>query len=80
MIVRNKVRSMAAGETVSVVATDPSTVRDFTNFCRFMGHELARSTRDGELYRFVIRKGGVAAGQGPGSSPGGSPSPPVSPA
>lgn len=65
MIVRNKVRSMAPGETVSVVATDPSTVRDFTNFCRFMGHELARSTRDGELYRFVIRKGG------------GTPTPPV---
>ena len=57
MIVRNKVRGMAVGETVSVVATDPSTVRDFTNFCRFMGHDLARSTRDGELYRFVIRKG-----------------------
>ena len=57
MIVRNKVREMASGETVSVVATDPSTVRDFTNFCRFMGHELADSRRDGELYRFVIRKG-----------------------
>ena len=80
MIVRNKVRSMAAGETVSVVATDPSTVRDFTNFCRFMGHELARSTRDGELYSFVIRKGGGRTGPGSGRSPGGSPSPPVSPA
>ena len=67
MIVRNKVRSMAPGETVSVVATDPSTVRDFTNFCRFMGHELARSTRDGELYRFVIRKRGVSPSQ-PGPS------------
>lgn len=78
MIVRNKVRSMAAGETVSVVATDPSTVRDFTNFCRFMGHELARSTRDGELYSFVIRKGGGATGQGPGRDRGGSPLPPVS--
>lgn len=57
MIVRNTVRAMASGETVSIVATDPSTVRDFTNFCRFMGHELADSRRDGECYRFVIRKG-----------------------
>lgn len=56
MILRNKVRSMAVGETVSVVATDPSTVRDFTNFCRFMGHELAASSTQGERYRFVIRK------------------------
>ena len=56
MVLRNKVRDMAVGETVSVVATDPSTVRDFTNFCRFMGHELAESSRDGDRYRFVIRK------------------------
>ena len=58
MILRNTVRGMAVGETVSVVATDPSTVRDFTNFCRFMGHEMAASTRDGDRYRFIIRKRG----------------------
>lgn len=57
MLVRNTVRAMAAGETVSIAATDPSTVRDFSNFCRFMGHELVESARDGERYRFVIRKG-----------------------
>lgn len=56
MILRNRVRDMAVGETVSVLATDPSTVRDFTNFCRFMGHELAESGKDGDQYRFVIRK------------------------
>ena len=58
MILRNTVRSMAVGETVSVVATDPSTVRDFTNFCRFMGHELAESSRDGDRYLFIVRKRG----------------------
>ena len=57
MIVRNKVRGMASGETVAIVATDPSTARDFANFCRFMGHELAESSRDGERYGFLIRKG-----------------------
>ena len=62
MILRNKVRGMAVGETVSVVATDPSTVRDFTNFCRFMGHELADSSRDGDRYRFTIRKLGRPEG------------------
>lgn len=56
MIVRNKVRGMSSGETVSVVATDPSTVRDLSNFCRFMGHELMTSEREGERYLFVIRK------------------------
>ena len=61
MILRNTVRSMAVGETVCVVATDPSTVRDFTNFCRFMGHELAESSRDGDRYRFIVRKRGKPA-------------------
>ena len=56
MIVRNKVRGMSSGETVSVVATDPSTMRDLSNFCRFMGHELVTSERNGERYLFVIRK------------------------
>ena len=37
MIVRNKVREMSGGETLYVVATDPSTDRDFRDFCRFMG-------------------------------------------
>ena len=50
MLLRNTVR-------VSVVATDPSTVRDFTNFCRFMGHELVQSEHDGDRFLFVIRKG-----------------------
>lgn len=57
MMVRNKVRSMAPGEAVRVLATDPSTVRDFTNFCRFMGHELTLSECSGDRFRFVIRKG-----------------------
>ena len=57
MLVRNKVRAMDVGETVAIVATDPSTVRDFTNFCRFMGHELTVSERSGDRFRFVIRKG-----------------------
>lgn len=57
MIVRNKVREMESGEEVHIKATDPSTHRDFTNFCRFMGHELLKaSEQDGE-FEFVIRKG-----------------------
>lgn len=57
MIVRNRVREMTSGQTISVEATDPSTVRDFTNFCRFMGHELIRDERTGGRFRFLIRKG-----------------------
>lgn len=57
MMVRNKVRQMASGETLSVIATDPSTVRDFANFCHYMGHRLVESNRADDRYLFVIRKG-----------------------
>ncbi len=58
MIVRNQVREMAAGEVVHVVATDPSTSRDFTNFCRFLGHELLEERSSDGVFEFWIRKGG----------------------
>ena|GEM_PF-27492 len=58
MIVRNTVRSMAAGEIVRVTATDPSTDRDFRNFCRFMGHEMVHKDLQGEVLEYWIRKGG----------------------
>lgn len=57
MIVRNRVRSMGSGETVSIEATDPSTRRDFINFCRFMGHELVFDADDGGRFHFLIKKG-----------------------
>lgn len=56
MIVRNKVREMRPGETVHIVATDPSTTRDFRNFCRFMGHALHELGASGPRLEFVIEK------------------------
>lgn len=57
MLVRNRVREMASGEVLHVTATDPSTGRDFTNFCRFMGHELVASKQTDSVYHYWIRKG-----------------------
>ena len=57
MIVRNKVRQMQAGELLHVLATDPSTVRDLTAFCRFMGHEMVEHQAVENRYTFLIRKG-----------------------
>ena len=57
MIVRNKVREMQQGEIVFVVATDPSTDRDFRDFCRFMGHELLGKAQTGNRLEYRIRKG-----------------------
>ena len=57
MLVRNRVREMHSGSVLYIQATDPSTGRDFTNFCRFMGHELLQETEQDGTYQFWIRKG-----------------------
>ncbi len=58
MLLHNCIRDMAADDVVTVLATDPSTRRDITRFCEFLGHELlADEERDGE-YSFRIRKQG----------------------
>ena len=57
MLVRNRVREMRAGEVLHVVATDPTTERDFTNFCRFMGHQLLSHELKGSTHHYLLRKG-----------------------
>ncbi len=57
MIVRNKVRTMQIGERLLVLATDPSTDRDFRNFCRFMKHTLELAEVANKEHKYVIRKG-----------------------
>lgn len=57
MLVRNRVRDMRSGQILHVTATDPSTGRDFRNFCRFLGHELLEETQRGATFHYRIRKG-----------------------
>ncbi len=59
MLVRNRVRDLSSGDVLHIVATDPSTHRDFSNFCRFMGHELLRADVDGEVLEYWIKKVGA---------------------
>ncbi|MFK7977073.1 MAG: sulfurtransferase TusA [Halioglobus sp.] len=56
MLLHNKIRDMAVGESVRVVATDPSTQRDIPKFCAFLGHELVSQDEAGGQYRYVLRK------------------------
>lgn len=57
MLLHSKVRDMQVGETVEVLATDPSTERDIPRFCQFLGHELLLTSQTGEVWQFVIKKG-----------------------
>jgi tRNA 2-thiouridine synthesizing protein A len=56
MLVRNRVREMRAGQVLHVTATDPTTGRDFRDFCRFMGHTLVADRRSGSTLEYWIRK------------------------
>jgi tRNA 2-thiouridine synthesizing protein A len=49
-------RTVAPGDLVEALATDPGSVPDFTAWCRSTGNELVEQTEDGGVFRFVIRK------------------------
>lgn len=57
MMLHNKVRDMAVGETLKVIATDPSTTRDIPKFCNFLGHELLQQVEQQEIFFYLIKKG-----------------------
>ena len=57
MLLHNRIRDIAEGETLLVLATDPSSTRDIPKFCSFLGHQLlAQEELDGN-YRYLLRKG-----------------------
>ncbi|MFC0665689.1 sulfurtransferase TusA [Azotobacter chroococcum] len=56
MLLHNKVRDLAAGGLLKVIATDPSTRRDIPKFCIFLGHELLGQQDEGGTYLYWIRK------------------------
>tara|TARA_R110000823_G_scaffold130015_21_gene258143 strand:+ start:1522 stop:1764 length:243 start_codon:yes stop_codon:yes gene_type:complete len=57
MLLHNKLRDMATGETLEVLATDPSTQRDIPKFCLFLGHDLLLQTQNEKDFRYLLRKG-----------------------
>jgi len=56
MMLHNKIRDIASGQVLEVVATDPSTQRDIPRFCDFLGHELISKTSEDDRFIYVIRK------------------------
>jgi tRNA 2-thiouridine synthesizing protein A len=57
MMVRKTIRKMLDGETLAILADDPSTVRDIPSFCRFMDHTLLDKQTEILPYQYVIKKG-----------------------
>jgi tRNA 2-thiouridine synthesizing protein A len=51
-----KIKQMAVGETLLVMATDPGSMPDMAAWAKQTGQELLRSEQDGKAFRFYIRK------------------------
>tara|TARA_B100000579_G_C22327631_1_gene619024 strand:- start:273 stop:542 length:270 start_codon:yes stop_codon:yes gene_type:complete len=56
LLVRNRVRRMSSGEILYVRATDPTTERDLTQFCQFLGHVMLHCSEESGVYEFWIQK------------------------
>jgi tRNA 2-thiouridine synthesizing protein A len=53
---RQALMVVGPGATVCVLATDPDSVADFTNFCDATGHKLLSSEQRDDLFVYVIEK------------------------
>ncbi len=51
-----QMKSVASGQIVEVLATDPGSLKDFTAWTRSTGNTLVEQTQDGRVYRFLIRR------------------------
>jgi TusA-related sulfurtransferase len=49
-------RELSGGETLTVLATDPAAVIDFTYYCHCAGLELLSVAKEPGLFTFEIRK------------------------
>lgn len=57
MLLRRKIRQVAVGETILVIADDPATTRDIPNFCEYMDHLLISSSVDTSPFEYLVKKG-----------------------
>lgn len=57
MLLHKAVAELAEGESLTVLATDPTTLRDIPQFCRFLGHELLSTDEGDNEITYRLRKG-----------------------
>ena len=52
-------RSMAPGEKLRILATDPAALQDFRDFCKTTGHALVATSESKGVYSFSVKRGGA---------------------
>jgi len=53
---REAIRALAVGQLLEMLADDPASEADIRSWTRRTGHELVAVTRDGPVYRFLVRR------------------------
>ena len=53
---KKAISALDVGDVIEILATDPRAVKDFEAFSRVTGHDLMKSTEDGGVFRFLIKK------------------------
>ena len=54
---RRILRKMVEGDILTVEATDPASVIDFTHFCNTTNNEMVKQTEAEGIFTYVIRRG-----------------------
>lgn len=54
---RRLLRKMAEGDVLTVEATDPASVIDFTHFCNTTENEMVEQSEVDGVFTYVIRRG-----------------------
>ena len=52
-----RMRAMAPGAVLRLLADDPAAVVDVPHFCAEQGHELLRAGREGDAQVYLLRRG-----------------------
>lgn len=53
---KKALRELTEGDILTVIATDPGSVKDFEAFCEATGNDLIDSKAEDGTYTFVIKK------------------------
>jgi len=52
------IRTLAAGDLIEVLATDPGSVKDFAAWSKVTGNEIVEGGQEGGVFRFLLKKKG----------------------
>jgi tRNA 2-thiouridine synthesizing protein A len=55
---REALRDLARGQVLEMLSDDPASEADMKSWTQRSGNELVSLTRDGAVYRFLVRKSG----------------------